>query len=298
MKKLYILFLLFVLISIYLYRSSYYINKLSNNKFEEYSKYPLVKTSKIPNVIYTYWHSDKIPTFVKKCINSWKRHNPTYTIHILNKKTVSDFIPFDIYKLKFAKTQQIISDFIRLYLISTYGGFWLDSTIYLNKPLDWVHAYQVNENSEFVGFKIGETHNLEKQLKNPIVESWFLAAIPNSDFMKDWKETFYSLNDYKTKNEYINFIKSSTNIDGIGSPTYLVIHVACQYVLQNPKHNYKISILDAVKGPYLYHQTISWNYLFVIPIFLYYKGTESPIVKYRGPERRIIEYSQIYLLYK
>ena len=85
---------------------------------------------------------------------------------------------------------------------------------------------------------------------------------------------------------------------GISSPTYLVIHVACQYVLQNLKHNYKISILDAVKGPYLYHHTINWNYFFLIPIFLYYRGTESPIVKYRGPERKIIEYSKIYIFYK
>jgi hypothetical protein len=39
-------------------------------------------------------------------------------------------------------------------MLSMYGGIWLDASILLNKPLDWIHAYQVAEKSEYVGYKI------------------------------------------------------------------------------------------------------------------------------------------------
>ncbi len=300
MNILLIILLSIILIGLlyYIYNINIYINKISEAKFEEYTKYPLVKESKIPNVIYTYWHDKCLPPFVKKCVNSWKRHNPSYKIVVLNKYNVSKYIPFDIYKLKFADTQQRISDFIRLYLISEYGGFWLDSTIYLNKSLDWVHSYQVNENSEFIGFKINGCGDFTGELKKPIIESWFLTAIPKSNYMLDWKEAFYSINNYDTIDDYISFIESKTDLKGIGSPNYLSIHIASLYTLQNPKSDYKMSVLESEKGPYFYNHIIKWKLLYLIPILIYFKGTESPIVKYRGPERKAITYLGIDVLYK
>jgi hypothetical protein len=287
-----------IIILLYLYRSSCYINKMSNRNLEEYTKYPLINESKIPNVIYSYWHDNQLPSFVQKCVNSWKNHNPSYKIIILNKNNINEYIPFDIFKLKFAKTHQQIADFIRIYLIYEYGGFWLDSTIYLNKSLDWVHSYQINENSEFVGFKINRLNGYESPLNSPIVENWFLASIPKSQFMLDWKNVFYSMNDYNTIDDYVNFIKSTTNINSIILHHYLTMHIACQYILQNSKYKYKLSLLDAEKGPFLYLCSINWDNIYLIPILLYFRGTECPLIKYRGQERKLIDTLLLSSLFK
>jgi hypothetical protein len=296
--KIIIVIILIILILAYLYKSFCYINQISNAKFEEYTKYPLVNESKIPNVIYSYWHDECLPSFVKKCVNSWKRHNPSYKIIILNKNNINKYIPFDIFKFKFANTQQQIADFIRIYLISEYGGIWLDSTIYLNKPLDWVHSYQVNENSEFVGFQIAKIGDYKDTIPKPIIENWFLSAIPKSKFMLDWKNIFFSMNDYNTIDDYVNFIKSTTDIKAIGAPHYLTMHIACQYILQNNNPDYKLSLLEAEKGPFLYLHVINWNNYYLPAIIIYLKGTESPIIKYRGPERKLITYLLLDILFK
>ena len=297
-----ILIVLILLIIIYLLHFKIYINEIKSATFSEYTKYPLVKSSKIPNIIYTYWHDENIPIFVSKCINSWKEHNPTYQIVILNKNNINQFIPFDVYKLKFAKTHQQIADFIRIYILADRGGIWLDSTIYLNESLDWIHSYQVNKNSEFVGYKIDGIVYYFGKLISPVVENWFLACIPKSQFMKDWKDMFFSINNYLTIDDYVDFIKIHTDLKGIlfSLHNYLTMHIACQYILQNSKYknDYKLSLLEAEKGPFLYLNKINWNYIFLVPILIHFKGKESPIIKYTGVERNIITKLRLYNLYK
>jgi len=298
MNYLYIILLILIIfIIIYIIKNIYNIVKISNENFEEYSKYPLVKQSKIPNIIYTYWHDENIPPFINKCINSWKKYNPTYNIIILNKNNISKYISIDIYNLKFAKTQQQIADFIRIYILAQNGGIWLDATIYLNASLDWIHSYQVNENSEFVGFKINGTCKYKGTLPAPIVENWFLSCIPNSQFIKDWKDMFFSINNYNSIDDYVSFITKTTDLKGIDAPNYLTMHIACQYILQNFKKNYTLSLLEAEKGPFLYLNTINWDNIYLLPILLYFKGKESLIVKYRGPERKFIDTFKLYHLF-
>ena len=52
------------------------------------------------------------------------------------------------------------SDWIRLYLVSRYGGYWLDASVVLTKPPDWLEARQGAEHSEFVGFTWAATRTM------------------------------------------------------------------------------------------------------------------------------------------
>ena len=280
------IFIIFILL-FYIYNIYTISCKISSYSHSEYIKYNTY-SNKIPNVIYTYWHTEEKPKLVQKCINSWKRHNPTYKIIVLSKNNIRNYIPFDIDSLRFANTQQQKSDFIRIYLLSKNGGIWLDSTIYLNQSLDWINAYQYNENSEFIGYKINGFTQLDN---SPVVENWFMACIPNSIFMNDWKNTFYSINAYNTIDDYVNSIKLNTDIQKIYNPHYLTMHIACQYILQNSenKNFYKLSLLEAEKGPYLYLDKMNWNNFYLIPIIIIHKAKESPVIKYRSCERSIIE---------
>jgi hypothetical protein len=269
-----IIILLYVMISVYLL----YIRKTVSC---EYTKYPLCKSSNIPNVIYTYWHDTTLPELIKKSINSWKHHNPTYTVTIINKDTLHKYMDPSIIPKTYS--HQLTSDLIRLYILEKYGGMWLDASIYLNQSLDWVHSYQQKENTEFVGYRI----KLFETTHIPVVESWFLCAVPNSVFIKDWKNKLFEVLSYNSPVEYVDELMKKTDIQNISSPYYLMIHVACQYILQYNTKKYKISLLDAEEGP-LRFRASPWYHLF-LPIMSYNEDKTAPLVKNRGIERKILE---------
>ena len=258
----------------------YYI--IRTHTHEEYTRYPLRTKSKIPNVIYSYWHEKPFSPLVEKCIQSWKKHNPHYTIHMITNDTISTYIPFPISRWKLATTHQQRSDCIRLYVLSEYGGIWIDASVYLSKPLDWVHSYQYYENSEMVGFHIGGNQ------KTPMVENWFFAAIPKSSFLQDWKKEFYRMHSYSTVQDYVNSVIPYINTDFIpGDLTYLTMHVACLFILS--KKRYSLSLLSAYNGPFLLVSSVRKNYIYLPILLLLCRGTEAPLLKYRQGERKIIE---------
>jgi hypothetical protein len=232
-------------------------------------------TSRIPCVVYTYWHDTNFPSTVQKCITSWKKYLPTYTIHIITKDTISQYVPFDVYALRHADQSQRISDFIRLYMLSVHGGIWMDASVYLNDSLDWVHGYQQKTQCEFIGFE------LEGILPN--IESWFLACIPSSTFIKDWKDTFYNINNYETIQEYITMISKTTNLSCLEDPHYLSIYVASQFLLQKP-NTYKLCLFSA-NGPF------SINLIYWFPFLL---SSKEPVIKYTRNTRRFLEWTRLH----
>ena len=275
------------------------VKRVTSVSFPEYTKDEVFTSSRIPNVIYTYWNNPIVPPFVNKCIQSWKRHNPTYQVVILNQENLKEYIPFDMMKLTYATTQQRIADFVRSYLLKSRGGIWLDSTIYLSQSLDWVHWYQQKEQSEYVGYKINACGKSKRTSSLPIIENWFMASVPNSQFMSDWCDRFMTINEFPSIDAYVQSIKSQTNTSGIDDLLhYLTMHIAALHTQEHPTAEYKLSLLQAEKGPLLWLDHLSWSTLYSIPFILYFKGKEAPIVKYRGLERNIVQICQLYHIYE
>lgn len=87
-------------------------------------------------VIWQYWHQgiENAPLIVQKCVESTKKHHPDCDIRILSFDTINDYItlPQRYYDLLEQKKLPIahFSDMVRLYLLTTHGGTWVDSTIY------------------------------------------------------------------------------------------------------------------------------------------------------------------------
>lgn len=285
-NKLSFLWLIPLFLLSYLVTGLWFASCIGTSSFLEYTKYKLRRTSHIPNVIYTYWHDTNLPLTVQSCIQTWKRYHPDYTIHLITKDTLSEFVPVSISSSwVHATTPQRFTDFIRLYLLSKNGGIWMDASIRLNRRLDWVHAYQRAEKSEYVGFTI----NLFKKTDVPVIDSWFMASVPNSMFMNNWYDTFNHINTYKTVEMYVDHLAKTTDFQGIEREDayYLAIHVAALSILKNP--NYSLSLLVAENGPFLYLAKTRLL-LFYLPFIIYiFRGTESPIIKYRGGERQFLE---------
>ena len=126
--------------------------------------------SPVERTVWMLWLQgfENAPDIVQVCLRSWKTRNPTWRVVELNEENLSEYI--DSASLATLKSLDIkpqkLANLIRLYLISTHGGVWVDSTCFCCQPLDsWLPGYM---ESGFFAFR------------NPgpdrILANWFLAA--------------------------------------------------------------------------------------------------------------------------
>jgi mannosyltransferase OCH1-like enzyme len=158
-------------------------------------------SNKIPNKIWTFWDGE-VPDVVEKCISSWRKYNPTYSIVVLNKENLSNYLePQEIEILNhpnFNDSVQRFSDVVRLLILSKYGGFWIDASIICHTSFDWIHEIQEKKQVEIVGYYLDGFTLSDYKIHSPVIESWFFACIPNSPFVKDWCNEFLSIRGSRT----------------------------------------------------------------------------------------------------
>lgn len=111
---------------------------------------------------------ENAPEVVQVCLRSWKSRNPTWRVVELNEENIADYVDSD--SLAMLKSLDIkpqkLANLIRLYLISTHGGVWVDATCFCCKPLDsWLPGYM---DSGFFAFR--------DPGPDRILANWFLAA--------------------------------------------------------------------------------------------------------------------------
>ncbi len=93
------------------------------------------------NIIWQYWHDgeENAPLIIKKCFESIRNFMPNYKQIIISFNTIKDYVelPQRYYDLleKGKISRAHFSDVLRVYLLSKYGGTWVDSTIYLTDKI-------------------------------------------------------------------------------------------------------------------------------------------------------------------
>lgn len=231
------------------------------------------------------------PPIVEECIKSWKRHNPQHKVIILNKKTVHKFIniPTDLSHF-YDNNKALFADVVRILLLEKYGGYWVDATIYAYCSFDSLIPNNLKlQDLDFFGYYMpGFTTN--KQY--PIIENWFFGAKRNSPFIKDWKNVFFRMREYKDTTKYYQDIeKQGVDLQKLLFKEYLSMHVAAQYVLQKSNKKYKIIVNNCELGPFAYLHDSKWDQKKAFDLLLgdndlYYKQT---LVKMRGTDREYID---------
>lgn len=249
--------------------------------------------SNIPKIIWTFWDKDHIPETVRKCINTWYVHNPDHVINVVTKSTLKRFLPdIDIFKMKMAITSQIKSDLVRIHLLERYGGIWCDATIMLTGPLNYEFRTE-----EFIGYYVNA---LTINPKYPVIENWFFACPPHSEFIKKWKDIFVKINDFDCIIHYIRFIrKHDVDLDNIDRLLilvyYLTMHAAVQYVIQKQMTEEdiktKLFLEKAEDGPYKHLAEHHWDVYSGIKSLCDYPEKRSKIIKFRRRERYVISIS-------
>lgn len=91
----------------------------------------------IPKIIHYCWFGENpLPNSVKKCIKSWKKYCPDYTIIEWNKSNFD--LDCNDYCRTMAKEKKwaFLTDYIRLKVVYEHGGIYLDTDVELIKSID------------------------------------------------------------------------------------------------------------------------------------------------------------------
>lgn len=95
-------------------------------------------------IVWQYWAQgfDSVPDVVRQCLDSVDRYATGYKIIRLSDDTLSDYL--DLPDFLSAKrpmmTTAHFSDLLRLMLLKTYGGIWMDATVLLTGPIPEEYA--------------------------------------------------------------------------------------------------------------------------------------------------------------
>ena len=131
-------------------------------------------------IIFILWFQgfENAPELVKKCLQSWEFHNPDWNIIKLNNNNLGNYIDISTY-LKKKINYTALSDIVRCALLKKYGGLWVDSTVFCNKPLNsWLPSY-IKEG--FFAFN--------KPAPDRLLSSWFLYSEKNHFIINNWLES-------------------------------------------------------------------------------------------------------------
>lgn len=96
-------------------------------------------------IIWQYWAQgyDDVPEVVRQCLDSVDKYASDYTIVRLTDANLSEYldIPDFIEQKRSTFSRAHFSDILRLMLLKTYGGVWMDATIMLLGPIpeEWAN---------------------------------------------------------------------------------------------------------------------------------------------------------------
>lgn len=91
----------------------------------------------IPKIIHYCWFGcNPLPELAVKCIESWKKFCPDYEIKEWNESNFDLHYNDYVWEAYQAKKWAFITDVVRLYALSEYGGVYMDTDVEVIKPLD------------------------------------------------------------------------------------------------------------------------------------------------------------------
>lgn len=250
--------------------------------------------TKIPSVIWSYWDQGmtKAPQVVKKCIANWKRYCPEWEIRFLDKNSLSKYLDHEAFhispKLKSYRAKK--ADIIRLCLLEKYGGVWMDASVFCCQSLNWIYDIQKQQKSTMVVFCADHFTNNKRY---PVFENWFIAATKSHPFIRLWRRDFQDYLDMGYRDYIRGVSKTFINLQKIGNPKYLTMHVSAQKLLQlNSNQDFKVSVLNASDSPFYFLNRVNWDrQKFVKSLITPYRGKTSHfnIIKLTGKSRQLTE---------
>ena len=210
----------------------------------------------IPRIIWMYWDNSKIPLPIKNIITHNKKVLVNWEIIILNDTTIHDYIKEFPENYKHITVQQK-SDWIRLYLLKTYGGIWSDISIIYNDVKKIDELWEKSNEYDFTGFYNGD------KIKGiyEIIETWFIMCKKNSKIISLWLDEYtaaiqegFLTYKHRIVKEGTVLSKNNPGPDEI----YFIVYYCLQNILQNLKTIPKMNLLNAFDSMFYLTKKCGW----------------------------------------
>ncbi|QCO20466.1 hypothetical protein C9E88_002475 [Acinetobacter cumulans] len=232
----------------------------------------------IPKIIWFYWHDEKLPFFIEKCFLNAKKNNPDYSVKLLNKNNIKNFINIDLSLIE-RESIQHQSDYIRLSLLKKYGGVWMDSSIMMFKNINYYCDLMILKKTNFLSFYCPD-YILDKD--NPIFENWFMISSKNNLIVCDWLDEL----DYCFRlgsGVYVNKVIADNKeyIQNIPNPFYFFSYIAAQ---KSIRKNSGYIFINAYHTAFYYHIVGGWNILSKFKNKMHYSKLIKNLTVYKHPD--------------
>ena len=226
-----------------------------------------------------------MPHLITRCLANWRFFNPDYEIHLISLHNLHLYIdtPPPNFFHKSAFTAQFQSDWVRLELLSRYGGIWIDASTLFLGSLEWVHRMQSFENRDGVVFYVND---LTRDLNRPVIENWFIAATPTSPFIQAWRQEYhFALDHFANGRDYAFHLKKihSKHViehatQGVGANGYLMQHIAALKLMFVDEVPLNFVLLDSLEGPMHLLSSLKYQDKYVEPYVR--KWTQLPMTEW------------------
>lgn len=134
----------------------------------------------IPKVIHYCWFGgNPLPKSAKKCIDSWKKYMPGYTIKEWNENNFNVHCCRYVEQAYEKKKWAFVSDYARFWILYHEGGVYFDTDVELIRPLEVI----LNRGA-FFGIERGETPMIAPGLG--------MAALVNMEFYRQVLDSYHN----------------------------------------------------------------------------------------------------------
>lgn len=132
----------------------------------------------IPRRIWIHWYQGwrEAPPLVRACQESWIKNNPDWEMISLDAQTEGHYA--DIANLLTGKKISSAgrSDLIRLSVLASYGGVWVDATTFCSVPLSYWLPHLLQS-----GFFAFSRPGIDR-----LLGTWFIASEPGGYLVERW----------------------------------------------------------------------------------------------------------------
>ena len=140
---------------------------------------------------------EKLLPILRQCYESIIRNNGEYQVTFVTLENVDDYVEIPDYIKKKVEKSQIsfthFSDFLRVSLLNKWGGYWVDVTLFLSKPL-------LNRNSLFTIRQPYDERHVSKCMWTGYL--WYMPkGHPLAHFLVDYL-TYY----WKTHDKVVDYL--------------------------------------------------------------------------------------------
>ena len=158
-----------------------------------------LKSSCLPLKLYLYWEQgwESAPVVVQQCAQKAADilEATPWAVELKDEETVQELLlPSDLHfynKVRECCKPPMRADLIRLMLLHRQGGVWCDASNVLTDDLAWLsHFFDEPDVQLFAFTSPHQDAVFVKGCQVPLLESWFIACVPECRFVGEWLSQF------------------------------------------------------------------------------------------------------------